>query len=542
MFRNMNSFKAPLLFAALISVGIFIGARLNFSNNSQTVFSLNKGHFDKLNEVLNYIEAEYVDTISKDKLVEKSIDELLQNLDPHSSYIPAEDLQASNEPLQGNFDGIGIEFNIISDTLRVISPISGGPSEAVGILAGDKIVKVEGKNIAGVKISNKGVVDKLRGASGTKVNVGILRRGNPKILSFTITRGKIPIYSIDASFMVNINTGYIKINRFAATTYEEYISSAGKLKSAGMTSLILDLRGNPGGYLNAAIDLADEFLGKGKQIVYTQGKAHPKKVYVASEKGAYEKTNLVLLIDEGSASASEILAGAIQDNDRGTIIGTRSFGKGLVQEQSEFPDGSAIRLTIARYYTPTGRCIQKSYSEGKEAYYNEENDRLKHGELSNADSVKFIDSLKFTTPAGKMVYGGGGIMPDIFVPIDTSGRSLYLAELFYKGLINQFAFDYADRKRTFFGTYKSFSNFNNKFEVGVSLMDEFVEFAEKNKVKKNSSELKHSEKIIKNQLKALIARNIWKNEGYYPVIESEDNTFQKAVEVLKLAEKLLPRS
>lgn len=519
----------PLVFALLIILGIFIGTRLNFQRSTK---ASNVTASTKMNQLLDYIEEQYVDTVNRDQLMEKVFNGLMQNLDPHSAYIPASELKEMNESLQGNFDGIGIEFNIIKDTIRVISALSGGPSEALGIQAGDKIVKIEGKNVAGVNISNNDVIGKLRGEGGTRVNLSIMRKGSKKAIDYTITRGKIPIYSVDVAYMVTSDIGYIKISRFAATTYEEYQKAFEKLKKQGMQKMILDLRGNPGGYLDAAVDITDEFLPIGKLIVYTEGKAHPRQEYHSTSRGDFEKNELVVLVDEGSASASEIVTGAVQDNDRATVIGRRTFGKGLVQEQSEFADGSAVRLTIARYYTPTGRCIQKSYKDGYEAYYNEESERVTHGELQSADSIHFSDSLKYTTPGGKVVYGGGGIMPDIFVPLDTIGRSFYFTEVNYNGLVNQFAFDYADRERDKLKSFKDFDGFNRAFQVSDALLNEFVEYAAKNGVKRNDAEIKRSDKLLRTQLKALIGRNIWSNEGFYPVINSIDNTFKKAVEVL----------
>jgi carboxyl-terminal processing protease len=520
----------PIVFALLLITGIFIGTKLNFPAE-KGVSEVPAG--SKLNQLLDYIQDQYVDTVNRDKLMEKVFSEMLQNLDPHSAYIPASELKEMNESLQGNFEGIGVEFNIIQDTIRVISALSGGPSEQLGIQAGDKIIRIEGKNVAGVNIGNNDVIGKLRGEGGTKVNISIMRKGSPKLIDYTITRGQIPIYSIDVAYMVTPEIGYIKVSRFAATTYEEYQRAFDKLQKQGMKKMILDLRGNPGGYLDAAVDLADEFLPIGKLIVYTEGKAHPRKEYHSTSRGAFEKNDLVVLVDEGSASASEIVSGAVQDNDRATVIGRRTFGKGLVQEQTDLADGSAVRLTIARYYTPTGRCIQKSYKEGLEAYYNEESDRVTHGELLSADSIKFADSLRFVTPGGKVVYGGGGIMPDIFVPLDTAGRSFYLTEVSYNGVLNQFAFYYADRERQNLKAYKDVSSFNRSFQVSDQLMNEFASYAEKNGVARNDAQMKKSDKILRAQLKALIARNIWSNEGFYPVLNSIDNAFNKAVEVLQ---------
>lgn len=523
----------PIFFALILILGIFIGRTLNMVDSPGILSVDSNQPYGKVDEILRYVNEQYVDTIQPDKLVDKTIIAMLQNLDPHSAYITKDELADMNEPLQGNFEGIGVEFNIVDDTIRVIDAIAGGPAEAVGVQAGDRILKVDGAKVAGIKITNKDVMAKLKGKGGTKVKVSVLRKGNKKQLEFTITRGTIPIYSIDISYMVAPATGYIKISRFAATTYEEYLEAYTKLKQEGMTKLIIDLRGNGGGYLNTAVEIADEFLSNGKGIVYTEGKARPRKDYKATKEGQFEEGKLIVLIDDGSASASEILAGALQDNDRATIIGRRSFGKGLVQEQSEFTDGSAIRLTIARYYTPTGRSIQKPYAHGVEAYYDEEFHRFESGELQNADSIKITDSLKYKTTGGKIVYGGGGITPDIFVGIDTSGRSRYLSEVIYNGLVNDFAFDYADKERTTLRSYKTVEKYKNTFVINENVMNEFVAYAEKNGVKRNDAQLAQSKEILKTQLKALIARNIWNNQGFYPVIGMQDNILKKAIELMK---------
>jgi carboxyl-terminal processing protease len=532
-----NSFRPfiyfPILFAIVLVGGIYVGVNLNAEAGHNLFKPVVKPQHHKLTEILNYIEQEYVDTVSMDSLTEETITKLLQSLDPHSSYIPAKELQAMNEPLEGKFEGIGVEFNIIDDTIVVIAPISGGPSQKLGIQPGDRIVKIEGQTVAGTGIKSKDVMDKLRGKGGTEVNIHIFRRGAKELIEYNITRGTIPIHSIDVAFMLNAETGYIKLSRFGATTYDEYLEAFEKLEKAGMQKLILDLRGNPGGYLNAANDLADEFLPGKEMIVYTEGKARPRQNHYSTSSGGFEKNPLVILVDEGSASASEILAGAVQDNDRGTIIGRRTFGKGLVQEQVDLPDGSAIRLTIARYYTPTGRSIQKPYTHNVDEYYEEYYDRLEHGELYSKDSIQFSDSLKFTTPSGKTVYGGGGIMPDVFVPVDTARLSRYLSAVFSKGLVNQFAFNYADKNRGVLAAYKSFESFNKQFSISSTMLNEFVTYAEKNGVKKDEHGIKVSEDYIKLQIKAIIARNIWNDEGYYPVILQDDDILKRALEELK---------
>lgn len=534
--NNNNSHPfLPLFFALVLIIGIFIGIRLN--RNSQQnqllqLFSNEKNNGNKLDELLDYVIREYVDTLYRDSLTDKTIETLLSNLDPHSAYIPAASLQSTNEPLNGNFEGIGIEFNLLRDTIYVVSAIPGGPSEKAGIKSGDKIIFVDGKKVAGVKITNELVFKNLKGKGGTVVKIGVLRFGTSSIEYFKITRGKIPIYSVDASYMMDSITGYIKISRFASTTFQEFDNALGKLEKMGMQQLVLDLRGNPGGYLDAAIDISDEFLPKGKMIVYTQGKNRPRQNSIASDKGRFEKQKLAVLIDENSASASEIVAGAIQDNDRGIIIGRRSFGKGLVQEQSEFKDGSAIRLTIARYYTPSGRSIQKPYENGQlEDYYHDEMERYDSGELVNADSIKMNKKLKYTTPSGKVVYGGGGIMPDYFIPIDTTKVSKYVSELLYKNVINDFALEYVNQKRAQL-KYANAATFNEQFQVNSALFNDLKTYANKNNVKTNASDLGKGFDLLSTHLKAYIAKDIFNQEAWFLVKNSHDEACKKALKEL----------
>ena len=532
--KNSNPFL-PLFFALVLIIGIFVGIRLN--RNSQQnellqLFSKEKNNTNKLDELLDYVLREYVDTLNRDSLTDVTIETLLGNLDPHSAYIPASDLQATNEPLNGNFEGIGIEFNLLRDTIYVVTAIPGGPSEKAGLKSGDKIIFVDGKKVAGVNITNEMVFKNLKGKGGTIVKIGVLRYGTSKIEYFKITRGRIPIYSVDAAYMMDSITGFIKISRFASTTYQEFDNALSKLEKQGLKQLILDLRGNPGGFLDAAIDISDEFLPKGKMIVYTQGKNKPRQNSISSEKGRFEKQKLAILIDENSASASEIVAGAVQDNDRGVIIGRRSFGKGLVQEQTEFKDGSAIRLTIARYFTPSGRCIQKPYENGRiEDYYQDEMERYDTGELVNADSVKLNKKLKYTTPAGKVVYGGGGIMPDYFIPIDTTKVSRYISELLYKNLINDFALEYVNKNRTQL-KYTSAKVFNQQFKVNTPLINELKSYANKNNIKSSASDLGKGLDLLSTHLKAYIAKDIFNQEAWFFVKNANDDACKKALLML----------
>ncbi|MBI3500475.1 MAG: S41 family peptidase [Bacteroidetes bacterium] len=527
--NNKLKIILPIIFGVLLATGIFIGSKLNFSETRIHFLQPEKKSSDKLNSVLNFIEEEYVDTVKKNDLVEKAIVSMLQNLDPHSVYLTPQEVKEMREPLEGNFEGIGIEFNIIKDTIRVISVIAGGPSEALGIQAGDKIVRIEGKNAAGTKIKNKEVLGKLRGKGGTKVSISIMRGTSKKLIDYTITRGKIPIYSVDAGYMLSKKTGYIKVSRFAENTHEEFLEKASHLRSQGMENLILDLRGNGGGLLSSAIKICDEFLEKGKVIVFTEGKSHPKETIEATDKGILTDTKLIVLIDESSASASEIVAGAIQDNDRGRIIGRRSFGKGLVQRETMFADSSAIRLTVARYCTPTGRCIQKPYGKDLEDYYSEEYNRYQQGELMHADSIHQKDTLKYKTSQGKIVYGGGGITPDIFVSLDTTGRTPYLSELFVKGAFDQFGFDYADKNRKSLSKM-DMKKFQSSFTIDENLFNEFITYSEKLGVKLNPHEAEISKTLIKNLLKASIARQIWGNDGFYPILNQDDKAISKAIE------------
>ena len=520
---NKKSHFSPIVFALILILGIYLGKSLNFDN-----FQHNE--FNKFNLVLSQLEEAYVDSIDREELIEKAVTNLLEELDPHSYYIKAKDLSAVNEPMEGSFDGIGVEFNLLDDTILVVAPISGGPSQSVGILSGDKIVSVNGDTIAGTGLENEDVFKLLRGKRGTKVSVGILRKGEQELLDFEITRDKIPIFSVDVSYMISDDMGYIKINRFAANTYAEFIEAVQKLLDQGMQKLVLDLRNNPGGYLGAAINISNEFLEEDLLIVYTQDRSGSKEEYYSNRKGLLINTPVTVIVDEGSASASEIVAGALQDNDKGTIVGRRSFGKGLVQEQFEHPDGSAYRITTQRYYTPTGRCIQRPYAKGQgDSYESDLIDRLNNGELLSKDSIEFNDSLKFITPKGKVVYGGGGIMPDVFIPIDTTSYHPSISQANRKDLIRQFAFEYSNKKRSELEN-QDLSTFIQFFEINNNDLNNLSVFCSKSDVKMPIKDLtSYDKKIVSTQLKAYIARNIWNDDGFFPVIHKIDYTFQQAI-------------
>ncbi|MDP3463429.1 MAG: S41 family peptidase [Bacteroidales bacterium] len=487
----------------------------------------------KLDNILMYIERDYVDTVDSRLLENHAIKSMLEDLDPHSQYITAEEFDEVNDPLLGSFEGIGISFRIEKDTITVISPVKGGPSEKVGIMAGDRIVMIDDSLVAGVSITNRDAMRKLKGKRGTRVAVDVYRRGVTGLTAFVITRDIIPTYSLDVAYMAGKITGYIRLNKFSATTHEEFVKAANKLKEEGMEKLILDLRGNAGGYLKAATDISDEFLGDGKLIVYTQGKNRPRSFAFASRKGLLEEEDVVVLIDEGSASASEIVAGALQDNDRGTIIGRRSFGKGLVQEQISIKDGSALRLTVARYYTPTGRSIQKPYDGDFKKYHHESIERYMNGETMSEDSVPVVDTLRYTTPGGKIVYGGGGIMPDVYVPLSPDSSLIYYNRMANMGMIFQFAFDYSDMQRQALNKYKSFEDFDLNFKVSSTMFQELVDYGKSKGVEPDKESLETSRFHISTLLKAYIARNVFDDAGFYPIYQQLDPMMEKALEVLK---------
>ena len=490
---------------------------------------------EKITALLYHLENSYVDSVDLDNITDDAIREVLGELDPHSVYIPAKDVQKANEGLEGNFEGIGIQFNILRDTITVVSPIAGGPSETLGIMAGDKIVSIDGENVAGIGVTNSDVTSSLRGTKGTEVTVGIRRRESPKVLIFDIVRDEIPLYSLDASYMATDKIGYIKINRFSKTTMDEFHAAIKSLKKQGMQDLVLDLQGNGGGLLETSRQLADEFIAANKMIVYTEGRSYPKREMVSTAKGEFEEGRLIVLTNEGSASASEIVSGAIQDWDRGLIVGRRTFGKGLVQRPIPLPDGSYVRLTTQKYFTPSGRCIQKPYDNGMEAYYREKFDRYESGELWSLDSLDLPDSLKFATENGRIVYGGGGILPDVFVPIDTSASSDLNSDLIRKGIMNSFAITYTNKHRKkMLKEYSDVEAYIQGFDIAMAVaeMKEYAEI-EDEEIDWNEEQFNQSKEMIEGRLKAIIARNLWDYSAYYQVFNPYWNTYNRAIEILK---------
>jgi carboxyl-terminal processing protease len=517
--------RSKILIITLIAFGIFC--------QSLSAQVLNEGTF-KFSRTLNLIENSYVDTADLNKLTEKAIIEVLKNLDPHSTYISAKDVKEMNEPLTGNFDGIGIQFNLLRDTIIVIEPLAGGPSEKVGLRAGDRIITINGEKVTGISLSTSGVRSRLMGPKGTKVNLTILRKGDKNLLEFTIVRDKIPINSLDAAYMIDKNTGFIKLNKFSATTVKEFSDAVEKLNKSKMKNLILDLRGNGGGYMLAATELANSFFSDQKLLVYLIGRKTPRQEYKSNGGGNLAKARIVVLTDEGSASASEIFAGAIQDWDRGIIIGRRTFGKGLVQNGYYLTDGSMIRLTIARYYTPAGRLIQSPYNEGYEKYIDNYSKRFIDGEMKSSSSFHFNDSLKFKTLVNKRtVYGGGGIMPDVFVPVDTSNYSLYYQNIFNKGVIYTFALDYFDKNRIHLTSkFKTFDDYKKNFQFTEDEIKTFIKNGEDAGVKYDEAQFKISRNDILIVLKGLIASNIWQTNEYVQIINDKDKVVENALKVI----------
>lgn len=533
--KNNNTRFIPFLLAICLIAGIAIGTFYanHFSGNKLGIINTSS---NKLNALLRIIDDQYVDTVNMGELVEEAMPQILSELDPHSSYIPAKDLEAVNADLKGSFSGIGIQFTIQNDTIHVNSVIQGGPSEKVGLMAGDRIVEVDDSAFVGKIVTNSEAMKRLKGEKGSKVKLGVYRPGEKDLLHFTVIRGNIPVKSIDAAYMINEKVGYIKVNKFGETTYPELLIALAKLNQKNCEGLIVDLRGNTGGYMAAAIQMVNEFLPNNRLIVYTQGRKSPREDYNSNGTGSNQKMPLVVLVDEGSASASEIFAGAIQDNDRGTIVGRRSFGKGLVQQPIEFSDGSAIRLTIARYYTPSGRCIQKPYEKGKESEY--ELDlltRYEHGEFFSADSIKQDETEVYHTRLGRPVYGGGGIMPDIFVPQDTTGMTSYFRMAANRGLIIRYTFDYTDQNRSTLQKYDT----PEKMEAylkGQNLLNKFAAWAEKKGLKRRNNLMMKSRRLFEMSLYGNIIYNMLGMEAYVEYLNESDKTVPKAVEILEKGE------
>lgn len=521
-----NKVYTPIIIALVFVVGMSVGR--HFLGEGTVSY---RGSTTKVDRILNYIERDYVDSVDLVDMEKQAINQLIKELDPHSSYITPENYHYVVDPLLGNFDGIGIQFRMIRDSLTVMLPLEGGPSLKAGIRAGDKIVIADGDTIAGKKMNSNDVIKRLKGPRGSEVALFVHRSQVDSLLPFTIIRDKIPTYSLDASFMVNDSLGYIKISKFSATTIEEFDEAMAGLLKLGMEALILDLRGNSGGYLRAAIAMSDTFLKDKSLIVYTKGKNRPEKRYLANKNGAFEEGALFILIDDNSASASEIVAGAIQDNDRGVIVGRRSFGKGLVQEQMDFEDGSALRLTVARYYTPTGRSIQRPYDKGSEAYYADHYHRML--DVEKTDSLPVADTLKYVTPKGKVVYGGGGIMPDVEIPFDTNFNYYFYNKVIRNSILVEQAIDYYNRNRKQIDSYENMVLFARDFQVEPSIYKKIASVAKSQDIAAKSENIKKSEGMLMNTFKAELARLAFGEKAYFYVYLQEDEMYEKTVDLLK---------
>lgn len=520
----------PVIIACSIALGVFVGNSYNFQyqGKNRPITSNNK-----INAILDIIDEQYVDTVNMNQLIEGTIPKIFSELDPHSVYISAEDASMVNEELEGSFSGIGVSFNMQTDTILIISVISGGPAEKAGLQPFDRIITINDSIYTGKKTSQEKVIKTLRGAKNSTVRLGVKRNNEPDLLYFDVTRGDVPVHTVDAAYAVDNGIGYIKVSKFARTTYNEFITSIAKLKQAGCESFIIDLRNNTGGYMDAANNMINEFMPEGRLIVYTEGKSFPRADIYANGTGTCKENPIVVLTDEISASASEIFSGAIQDNDRGLIIGRRTYGKGLVQTQIAMSDGSALRLTIARYYTPSGRCIQKSYELGKNEEYDQDiYNRYMHGEFDSADSIKVDDNLKFHTSIGRTVYGGGGIMPDIFIPRDTSGITSYYTNVVNSNVLYLFALDYSDKQHDQLAAFKNWKELYAHLQQ-QPILEQFVEFAASKGIKKRPTLINISGKLIENQLHAYIVRNFFDDEGFYPIFLKDDVTLKRAVEVMK---------
>ncbi len=520
-----------LIHAITISI-LFIS--FTIGNSALAQRNETRQNVEKFSSLLQIINYYYVDSTSQNELTETAVVAMLKELDPHSVYLSKEEVQKANEPLVGNFDGVGIQFQIYHDTILVIAAVPGGPSDKLGVMAGDKIITINGVESFGEKITNNYVMERLRGPKGTEVTVGILRNNQMPLIDYKIKRDKIPLNSIDATFMLSSEVGYIKLTRFARTSMIEMKEAIASLKDQGMKDLVLDLRNNSGGFLDIAIDLSDEFLSAQRLIVYTEGLRSPRIEFKATNKGNFEEGNLIVMVNEGSASASEIVAGAVQDWDRGLVIGRRSFGKGLVQRPFNLPDSSVIRLTTARYYTPSGRSIQKSYEGGNEDYYADLSNRFKHGEFLTADSIKFPDSLKFYTPSKRIVYGGGGIMPDVFIPLDTTASSTFYVDLWRKGVFNEFVLSYLENNRSrIIKEYKSFAAFKASYGIDEAIMSQFLAFAGTKGVEPEDDSMEKSGEEIRYIIKGIIARNLYDANSYFEIISPIDNELMQALEIMQ---------
>jgi len=532
----MKKYLLPTLTVIGVALGITIGMALCQKANAQRIVYQNgqwKLEQTKVDRLLQLMENAYVDSLNIDSITDEVMAELVQKLDPHSSYIPKEDLEMVNSELAGSFSGIGVQFSIQQDTVRIVAVIAGGPCEGVGVLAGDKIVSVDDSTFVGKKMNNEKVMKTLRGPKGTQVKLGILRAGVNEPLSFTVTRGDIPVHSVDAKFIIEPNIGFIRVNKFGETTYKEFIAALADLSSKGADRFIIDLRENSGGYMEQAIRMANEFLQRGDLIVYSQGRAYPRYEATANGGGRFKQTPLVVLIDNFSASASEIFAGAMQDNDRATIVGRRSFGKGLVQQQMPFDDGSAVRLTVARYYTPSGRCIQKPYTLGEqEDYAKDLEERWEHGEFYSADSIHFSDTTTYRTKNGRIVRGGGGIMPDVFVGRDTTLNTPWYNRCVNLAYTYQFAYKYTDTHRKELSKFKEWQSLE-KHLLKQDLIPQFVAFAEEKGVEPNEAEIQKSRPLMTRLLNAYIVRDVLGDEGFFPLFERDDEITKVAVEQLK---------
>lgn len=536
MRQNRSGRYTPLLMALCVAIGIVIGTFYanHFSGNRLNI--INSGS-NRLNNLLHIVDDQYVDHVNIDSLVDKAIPQILADLDPHSVYINAKNVQAANDELKGSFSGVGIEFTIRQDTIRVQNVIKNGPAERAGILAGDKIVRIDGKPFVGKEVTNEEAMRKLKGPKDTKVKVGVIRYGQKGVKEMTVTRGDIPQRSISATYMLDENTGYIRIKSFGETTYPDLLISLAKLSQENFSNLVIDLRDNTGGYLQSAVQMANEFLPKNKLIVYTEGRKSPRQEYRSDGHGSYQNIPIIVLINEGSASASEIFAGAIQDNDRGTIIGRRSFGKGLVQQQLAFTDGSLIRLTIARYYTPSGRCIQKPYTPGKDGGYEQDLlERYQHGEFFSQDSIKHTGPV-YHTSIGREVYGGGGITPDIFIAEDTLNMTSYFKQAMMSGLILQFAFTYTDNNRIKLNNFQEMMELSN-YLVKQNMVEQFATYADKNGLKRRNLMIQKSHKLLERYINSRIIYNMQDEESWNKYINLDDPAISKALEVFKKNESV----